>query len=167
MRGILILVVVFFALSVQAIEPSALRARQLFEKASVEEEGCIALSALCTDASASKNQVMTAYLACGLMLRAKYLINPYSKLQSFRDGSRLLDRCILDEKDNIEFRYLRFCIQAEAPSFLGYNRNLQEDKTRLLSTMQQLSDRDLRQMIVSFMMHCKLISTTEKQKLQN
>lgn len=76
----------------------------------------------------SKNGITDkAYLGICQAVMAQYVFLPTSKLKSFYDGKDLLDSSIEKNKDNGEIRYLRLLIQLNAPSFLFYNKNINED----------------------------------------
>ena len=68
-----------------------------------------------------------AYLGVYQAIMAQYVFLPTSKLKSFYDGRDLLDASIEENKDNGEIRYLRLLIQLNAPSFLFYNKNINDD----------------------------------------
>src|SRR5687768_14330751 len=70
-----------------------------------------------------------AYRGAATILMAKHSINPYSKLKHFYDGKKILEAAIKKDPGNVEARYLRFTIQSNVPDFLGYNNEIQADKT--------------------------------------
>lgn len=75
----------------------------------------------------SDNSVDQAYLGVCQAIMAQYVFLPTSKLKSFYDGKDLLDDSIEENKENGEQRYLRLLIQLNAPSFLFYNKNIDND----------------------------------------
>lgn len=77
--------------------------------------------------SAEKGNIDKAYLGICQAVMAQYYFLPTSKLKSFYDGKDLLDSSIEENKYNGEIRYLRLLIQLNAPSFLFYNKNINED----------------------------------------
>jgi hypothetical protein len=72
--------------------------------------------------------VEKAYKGALLAKKADLVGTPKDKLQVFKSGAALLEAVILEAPENIEFRLLRYIIQCNAPSFLGYNKNINEDK---------------------------------------
>ena len=50
-----------------------------------------------------------------------------SKLEIFNDKSKYLDLIIKNNINNLEIRFLRYCLQKKSPSFLGYNKELDID----------------------------------------
>lgn len=68
-----------------------------------------------------------AYEGALLMKKAGFLNNKKAQLSLFRNGKIKLDTIILKNKENCEFRLLRLIIQENAPPFLGYNKQIEED----------------------------------------
>lgn len=68
-----------------------------------------------------------AYLGVCTAIMAQYVFLPTTKLRSFYSGKDKLDTSIEIDQENGEQRYLRLLIQLNAPSFLMYNRNIDND----------------------------------------
>ena len=68
-----------------------------------------------------------AYYAAMVFMKAKYVKFPLSKYNNFKKGKSALDQVILENKSNVELRYLRFVFQNELPAFLNYDNNIEED----------------------------------------
>ena len=97
----------------------------LFERAVINKYSCDTLVDYCSE---ERNLKQTAYLGAGLMLKAKHTNSPFSKYSFFKKGSGKLDDVIKKSPNFAEFRWLRYCLQKNAPKFLNYNKNLLEDK---------------------------------------
>ena len=95
--------------------------------------------------------VLLAYEGMYHMLTARELFNPFSKWSSFRKGRTMLDDAIEADAANPEIRLLRLSAQLNAPSFLGYNNNIEADKRVILNALDKLADTDLRRRIIEFM----------------
>ena len=67
------------------------------------------------------------YMATMILMKSRYVKNPFSKLKYFKKGKKMLDNDIAENSTNIEIRYLRFLMQKKMPNFLGYNKNIIED----------------------------------------
>jgi len=61
----------------------------------------------------------------------------YDKMSSFNKGSKLLDNAIIKDPENVELLFLRLTIQHNAPSMLGYTKNISEDKRTVLKNYRQ------------------------------
>jgi hypothetical protein len=68
-----------------------------------------------------------AYLGTLKMKKAEYLKTPKDKLAVFKEGKELLEKAILKNNKNAEYRFLRLIIQENAPKVLKYNANIKED----------------------------------------
>ncbi len=94
-----------------------------------------------------ENPKAFAYRAVAEIMMCRYLWNPYTKLKYFRSGTNKLENAIRLRDSDIEIRYLRFCVQNNAPRLLSYYENLADDKAllrRYLEDSENLSsDEDL------------------------
>jgi hypothetical protein len=106
--------------------------------------------------------IVLCYQGAAEILAARILINPYSKLSSFRKGKGMIDRACAQDPANIEIHYVRFCIQTNAPFFLNYNSQIATDKTFILKLWNKLSDEDLKQKIKKYMLLSKYCTVREK-----
>ena len=54
-----------------------------------------------------------------------------TKLKVFNQNKKLLNSLINQNESNVHLRYIRLLAQEKAPSFLGYNEHIKEDKAFL------------------------------------
>ena len=87
-------------------------------------------------------------------------------MSHFKKGKEKLAEAIKADPDNVELRFLRFSVQAEAPAFLGYRDNLEEDKIILLAQSSEIKDRQLKQMILNRLRSSNSLTETEKAALE-
>ena len=118
------------------------------------------------DAADDGSAVMLAYKSMALMFDARDAYNPYTKMSSFGKGKDLLESAVKKDLSNVEVRFLRFCVQSNAPFFLGYSGNIDEDKAVILNNWSQLKDDDLKEKIKTFMLANDVVTSTEKKLLQ-
>ncbi|MGZ8556922.1 MAG: hypothetical protein ACXWWC_01245 [Chitinophagaceae bacterium] len=140
--------------------------RALYQQAATEEASCKKLLILLQPFNENNNTLLAGYKACGTMLMAKYVLNPVSKLSFFSKGKKLLEKAIGKDMENAELRFLRFTVQTNAPAFLGYRYAKEVDKLFLLKTMSTLSDKDLEQIILSFLTKSGQLTPDEKKSLK-
>jgi len=86
-----------------------------------------------------KSSVYLAYLGGYQTIWANHVFNPSSKLQTFNKGKKNIELAVKNAPDNIEIRYIRFSVQKNAPSFLGYNSHLKEDKDFLVKNKKNIN----------------------------
>lgn len=84
-----------------------------------------------------KSSEAKGYYAAMFFMKAKYVRFPLSKYNNFKKGKSALDQLILENKLNVELRYLRFVFQNEMPSFLNYNANIEEDFSRIAEELEK------------------------------
>jgi hypothetical protein len=128
--------------------------RHVYKNAGQDEdknEELIKLSKSC------ENTIIKGYYASGLAIKAKYLYNPFSKLDYFKRGTTLLDKTIAKDKMNIELRFMRFCIQTVSPNFLGYNEEIQNDIELIVKNFTTI-DPDMMPLVGEYLLqdiHCE------------
>lgn len=89
--------------------------------------------------SKEKSVIALAYLGAYQTIWANHVFNPLSKLATFKKGKNNIESAISKEPENVEIRYIRFSVQKNAPSFLGYNNNLKEDKDFLVKNKKNIN----------------------------
>ncbi|MBX2906644.1 MAG: hypothetical protein KF744_11435 [Taibaiella sp.] len=162
MRYVLIIALMLTQMNCFAC-PGLQEVRDAFYSVSEEKAASDKLLEAIVAAGNEAPNVLLAYKGMYHMLQARELVNPYSKWASFRKGRILLDRAIDRDGDNAEIRLLRLSAQMNAPSFLGYNNNMEADKRVILNALSSMKDNDLKRRITSFMMGQGLIAENSKQ----
>lgn len=137
--------------------------RNLYEQAAIKEDAQLKLNALLL--SKVENAVLNGYKGANLMISAKYVFNPVRKLSRFNKGKVQMEHAIEREPKNLELRYLRFTIQTNLPVFLGYSGNIIKDKEFLISHLATVSDVDLRNRIVAYLISSRRCSDSELKEV--
>lgn len=70
---------------------------------------------------------------------ANHVFNPINKLKTFKEGKNNIEKAIKLDPENVELRFIRLSIQKNAPSFLGYNSNINSDKEFIKSNQKTIS----------------------------
>ena len=151
MKRFIIYGLILFSTSSFAEVPSISRVRSLFEQAGIQKSSCITLIKLLEPYNEINFPVLMGYKACGTMLMAKHVPNPFSKLLHSRMGKKLLETIIAVNDKIVELRFLRYSVQTNAPSFLGYNSHIAEDKMFLEKAVPLLNDAFLRNKIYAYL----------------
>lgn len=84
-----------------------------------------------------KSPAAKGYYAAMLFMKAKYVKFPLSKYNNFKKGKSALDQVILENKSNVELRYLRFVFQNELPALLKYDANIEEDFSAIANGIEK------------------------------
>ena len=95
--------------------------------------------------------IICGYKGAIMMVMAKHFYNPYNKWKYFVEGKKQLEISIKDQPKNIELIYLRFCIQTNAPRFLGYHSNITNDRQFLKKELINVKDKNLRIKIITYL----------------
>ena len=80
---------------------------------------------------------LNGYKGAAKALMAETVGNPYTKWTYFNDGKNELEKAIALNLSNAELRYLRFLIQSECPSFLGYHSQLKSDYSFIINHIEK------------------------------
>jgi hypothetical protein len=125
--------------------------RMLFHKAQTSEKACLELIDRLEPYNESNNVLFMGYRASAIMLMAKHVFNPFSKLSYFKKGKEMLERAIKSDLDNVELRFLRYTIQTNVPFFLNYNQYKEIDRLFLVNSLINLHDQKLKRIITSYL----------------
>ena len=101
--------------------------RKTYLESAKSEENIQKLISTCEDYKSKNESIIYAYRTVADLMLIKYKYNPFYKLNLFTEYSRKLDLIVKNNFNNIEIRFLRYCVQKKTPRFLGYNDNLELD----------------------------------------
>jgi hypothetical protein len=140
---------------------------KLYKQAAIEEQACDNMLSSLNSYNENNSPIYAGYKASALILKAKYAFNPVNKYSFFSKGTILLDKCILANKSNIELRFLRLSIQIKSPSFLGYNKNIKEDKELVVNDFDKMTNTEWKQFASDFLLDSGTLTPQEKSKISN
>lgn len=111
-----------------------------------------------------------AYIASLDALKAKHNWNPTQKLAFMDSFENKITKAVNAMPNNIEIRFLRYSIQSNTPSILGYSKNVKEDRQIILAAFNQKvivnSNKKLFVEIYQFLIDENSLSTIEKTKIE-
>ena len=162
-KGITIIILSFLPILQQ--EPSMEQVREYYDQAPRSREATENLISLVED-HVDTSAVLLAYQASATMMMANHVGSPFKKISYFREGKRMLERAVERNPSNVEVRFLRFAAQSEIPGFLGYKDDLEEDKQLILTSVAGLQDRQLKELVVTYLMQADYLSQDEKEQLK-
>ena len=113
------------------------------------------------------DNTILGYIGMSFMLKAKYAWLPNDKWEYFNKGKKFLESSISKDPNNIELKFMRFCIQNNTPSFLRYNKNLEMDKWYIFKSFSAILDDDLKSRISTYMLVEKVKLTEAELKTLN
>lgn len=91
--------------------------------------------------------IYLAYLGSLQAVWANHVINPLSKLSTFKKGKKNLEKAVKMRPKDIEIRFLRLSIQENAPAFLGYYQEIKADKEFIKQNQESITSVSLLQLI--------------------
>lgn len=91
-----------------------------------------------------KHPVELAYLGALETIWAKHVFSPFSKLETFKKGTRKIEQAVQQDSVNIEIRYLRLSIQKSVPGILGYSDDIEKDTAFMRNHFGEISSVALR-----------------------
>jgi len=110
--------------------------------------------------TASTSQNKDGYEGALLMRKAGLVKRPAEKLKLFKAGRIKFDTAIMGDKENAEFRFLRFAIQEHAPKIVKYNKDLQADRQFIITSYKNLAP-VVQQAILSYTKNSKLLNAQD------
>lgn len=122
--------------------------RACFDKAIYNETEAIKL---CKNYETSLDVIEQGYVAATIITRAKFVINPYKKYAYFEQGKIKLEALLNKYPDEVELRFIRYMIQTNIPSFLGYKSALKTDRLFLVTQLTSIKDQDLKTRITAYL----------------
>jgi len=164
----LILLFVFMVAANAAIaNPDIQELRQLYYQAAMSKKSWKQLSKLLSPVDTKSPAVLVCYKGVSEMMEAKYLISPWSKLNSFRSGKRLIEEAVRRDSQNAEIRFLRYSVQTNLPSFLDYKDDMESDKKFLIANAGNIKDKVLKNNIIQYLCEIKTCTEEEIKRLKN
>lgn len=91
--------------------------------------------------------VFLAYLGAFQTIWAKHTANPVSKIKTFNEGKNNIEKAVKKQPKNFEIRFLRLSVQKNAPVFLGYSDDIDEDESFLKDNLKNVKSSDLLKLI--------------------
>ena len=147
MRFWVIISLFLSVINTQAQELNLSEVRELYIEASFEENKANKLYKLTKNSSIKSDHKNFTYHAIAILLQSKFTFNPIHKIKWFIEGKEQLEKVISLYPNDIELRFLRFCVQDGTPAILDYKLNMEEDSQFILNNITINSD-ELQQFIM-------------------
>jgi hypothetical protein len=113
----------------------------------------------------STEAIIVAYQAMSEALLAQQEWNPLEKYARIKKFEELINRAIFADPNNLEIRFLRFCIEFYIPQWLGISNHIDDDKTFILNHLSDakllMFDRGFIRYIDYFMKETGLYTTEQ------
>ena len=114
--------------------------------------------------------LIIAYTGTLEALKAKHSWNPYQKVSYVARSQKTLQKAVNADPANLEIRFMRFSIQHYTPAFLGYSKELNEDRRMIVKQYSQKkfanADQELIKNIATFMISSNRCTSKEIEILR-
>ncbi|UIR56684.1 hypothetical protein LZQ00_02445 [Sphingobacterium sp. SRCM116780] len=148
---------------VTAQELNLLKIRKEYSLAVKDEEICENnLNLLRAQAKTSTEK---GYLAVYEMVHGKHSVNPFRKMSQFKKGKNLLQSLIKQDPSNVELRFIRWSVQAHAPSILDYHDDISHDKQFMIAHLHELQNTEVIDIIYKYIKGANSFSEKELKEL--
>lgn len=112
------------------------------------------------------NSTLLAYKGAVLTLKAKFSKLKNEKKEFFKEGVFFIENAIKADSSNIEIRYLRLSVQENSPRFLGYHKNIDDDKKFILDNYSDLTSMELKEILKDYVLKSESFDENEKSELK-
>jgi hypothetical protein len=109
------------------------------------------------------SEIQSGYRSIAVFMLCKISDSPFDKLKYFKNGKSIMEKAIEENKDCVELRFLRFCVQTNSPWFLNYTSDISIDKIFIMQSWNKLQDEDLKNRIKTVMLQSTSCNDIEKQ----
>lgn len=121
------------------------------------------------DAVKHKNALITGYMATLQALKAVHAWNPFTKLKYLNAAEKTYAEAVAADPHNIEIRFMRFSVEHNVPGFLGYHKNLENDRVTIIEQLKKKNyaadDKELIKTTVKFLIDSKRCTAAENEYL--
>jgi hypothetical protein len=116
-----------------------------------------------------KNGITNGFVAALLALKAKHAWNPYSKIKYLNRSEKVFKEAVTADPHNIEIRFMRFSIEHNVPSIIGFNKDLTVDAEAIITQLDKKNygsaDKEMAIAIIKFLLHSKRCTAAQNTVL--
>lgn len=170
MRKQLLFILFIVAVNTNIASPTITEVRKWYFQASTNNTVVDKIIQSISDNDAKSDFRLRAYKGAAITMTADQSYNPFEKLKRFNEGKSLIESAIKEKQSDTELRFIRFTVQAECPSFLGYSSELESDKKLILnnwsSFREKTNDSYYINQVKKYLLQSKHLTEAEKKSLQ-
>lgn len=166
MKKLFFLSLLFFWQLTVVFSADVAELRKLYYEAAGERRSADKFMKVMESLPVDSDPLLLSYKGMAHLIQANFSYNPYNKLSYFAKGKEMLENAISADPKNIEIRFMRFCVQTNAPFFLGYSDAISADRTFILQYWNTTADADLKERIKKYMIEFGKCSPKEKSLFQ-
>lgn len=159
----------FITISLVGTDLSAYR--KMLDQSLEDEDAADRFYAQFKSVKEDREPVMVGFRAMSEFMLCKHLLNPFSKLNHFNRGRKLLETAVKRDKLDPELLFFRLSTQSNIPPMLRYNININDDKLLLLKYVKgglsAAADQALYNRIKAYLLINQYCSPEEKAMIKN
>lgn len=125
--------------------------RRLYNRAPFSKDDALLLFTTLQPVESTSLPLLNCYKGAADLMQAKYALSPLVKMEDFNLGKSRITAAFNRDSLNLEMHFIRFSIQNNLPSFLGYNGDLDKDKRFILTRIKACPDMALKHMILNYL----------------
>lgn len=164
MKTFLTIVFILTSVCLFASEIDANSVRSQFVEAAQDHEKRASFVESLESSNSLEKTFQEAYLGASLALLAECSYAPWVKYGHFNTGTNKLEQAIAADPLCAEYRFLRFMIQINAPSFLDYDLNITEDYAHIERAIAKAERTDKKE---SWMLHFDAFVASNKAEIRD
>ena len=147
MRIYFIIICLFSILLSNAQCSDLTKLRETYILSQNEIKSCKELHNLSKNCNPKLEPVEFSYNIISHLMECNFIFNPFVKYTTFTESTQQLDSMIYLNPQYTEIRFLRYLVQLNSPTFLGYNTNLDNDYEFIIDNVYS-ENGDLRNFIL-------------------
>jgi hypothetical protein len=137
--------------------------RETYVSSQSDIKSCKELDDLTKNCSPKLAPVEFSYNIISHLMECNFILNPLLKYTIFKDSTQQLDSVIRFNPKYIEIRFLRYLVQLNSPTLLGYNTNLDNDYKFIIDNIYSENE-DLRNFILPILNNLDNARTSNTSK---
>ena len=137
--------------------------RETYVSSQSDMKSCKELDNLTKNCIPKLAPVEFSYNIISHLMECNFIFNPFVKYATFTESTQQLDSIICLNPNYIEIRFLRYLVQLNSPTFLGYNTNLDNDYKLIISSVYSQNE-DLKNFILPILNNLDNARTSNTSK---
>jgi hypothetical protein len=147
MRIIFVIIFLFSILLSNAQCSDLTKLREAYILSQNDIKSCKELHNLSKNCNPKLDPVEFSYNITSHLMECHFILNPFLKYTIFKNSTQQLDSLICLNPQYIEMCFLRYLVQLNSPTLLGYNTNLYNDYKFIIDNIYSENE-DLRNFIL-------------------
>ena len=137
--------------------------RSQYPLAEGSEEITLDLEDQLSKLTSESKSILLAYQGAIKTIKAKFTKKASEKKAFFKAGVSAIENAVKANPENVEIRYIRLTVQENSPKFLGYHKEIEDDKEFILKNYSTITSPSIKNVIKDFVLNLENSDRAEKQ----